>query len=219
MTYGRIFEIAISGHETWSKAKVPEVAHTLSFTTRGSKLSLFSLYEPRFPRYWPIFKIAIFGHETWPLTKDPEVVHILFFYLRGSKLSLFSLYVQRFPRYWPIIKIAIFGHETWPKFQLPKPLTKVPVAHIISFYPGLQEAVSDMELIWKLTIFGHETWPLVKVPEIAQTLSFYSRGVEIEVIFALRIAVSEIRADFQNCHNWAWHFAIGQSSRRCTCTP
>ncbi len=41
----------------------------------GSKLSLFSLYGQRFPRYVTILKIAIFGHETWPLATVPEVAH------------------------------------------------------------------------------------------------------------------------------------------------
>ena len=46
------FKIAIYGHETWSLAKVPEVAHIvlLSFYPRGSKWSLFSLYGPRLVR-------------------------------------------------------------------------------------------------------------------------------------------------------------------------
>ncbi len=68
----------------------------------------------------------------------------------------------------------------------------------------------------KLPYFGHETGPSAKVPEVAHIASFYRNGGEIELIFALRAAVSEIRADFQNCHIWAWNFAIGQSSRSCT---
>ena len=32
---------------------------------------------------------------------------------------------------------------------------------------------------------------------------FLPQGVEIELIFALRAAISEIRANFQNCHIWA----------------
>ena len=40
---------------------------------------------------------------------------------------------------------------------------------------------------------------MAKVPEAAHVLN----GVEIEVIFALRAGVSEIRANFQNCHIWA----------------
>ncbi len=32
---------------------------------------------------------------------------------------------------------------------------------------------------------------------------------EIELIFTLGAAVSEIRADFQNCHIWAWNLATG----------
>ncbi len=49
-------------------------------------------------------------------------------------------------------------------------------------------------------MFGHENWPLANVPEVAHlhTLSL-PHGVEIELIFVLWAAVSEIRADFQNC--------------------
>ena len=42
-------------------------------------------------------------------------------------------------------------------------------------------------------------------------------GVEIKLIFALRAAVSEIRANIQNCSVWAWNLASGQSSISCTC--
>ena len=51
-----IFKIAILEHETWQVAKVPEVAHIALFYPKRSKLSLFSLYGQRFPRYGPIFK-------------------------------------------------------------------------------------------------------------------------------------------------------------------
>ncbi len=33
----------------------------------------------------------------------------------------------------------------------------------------------------------------------------YPHGVEIQLIFALWAAVSEIRSDFQSCHIWAWN--------------
>ncbi len=36
----------------------------LEIAVKGWKLSLFSLYRQRFPRYGPIFKIAVFGYET-----------------------------------------------------------------------------------------------------------------------------------------------------------
>ena len=144
---------------------MPEVAHILSFYSRGSKLSLFLLYQQRFPRYGLIFKMAIFGHDTWPsaIVLCPT----------GSKLSLFSLYGQRFSRYGPIFKIGPYlgmklGH--WPKFR----------SCIYTF--------------------------------------FLPQGGEIELIFALRAVVPEIRADFQNCHIWAWILAISHSSRSCTYT-
>ena len=82
---------------------------------------------------------------------------------------------------------------------------------------GMIWPIRRYRLIFKIAIFDHETWPLAKVPEVAHVLSFYPRG-EIELIFALRGAVSETWADFQNCHIWAWNFTIRQSSRSCTYT-
>ena len=41
---------------------------------------------------------------------------------------------------------------------------------------------------------------------------FLPQGVAVELILALWAAVSKIRADFQNCHIWAWNLPIGQSS-------
>ncbi len=67
-----------------------EVTHILSFYPKGWKLSLFSLYGQRFPRY--IFKIAIFGHETWQVAKLPEVAHIVSFYpIRVTIELIFAL--------------------------------------------------------------------------------------------------------------------------------
>ena len=69
--------------------------------------------------------------------------------------------------------------------------------------------------IFKIAIFGQETWPLDKVPEVAHLLFFHTipKGVEIELIFALRTAVSEIWADFQNCHIWAWDLVTDKKFR------
>ncbi len=45
-----------------------------------------------------------------------------------------------------------------------------------------------------------------KLPDLGRSCTyilFLSQGVKIELIFALRAAVSEIRADFENYHIWA----------------
>ncbi len=95
----------------------------------------------------------------------------------------------------------------WPKCQK---------LHTLSFYPPVGSKSSLFLLyhgqqflrhrpIFKIAIFRHETSPLVKVPEVAHIRSFYPQGVEIELIFAVRAAVSEIRANFQNCPTWAWN--------------
>ncbi len=44
------------------------------------------------------------------------------------------------------------------------------------------------------------------------TTLFLPQGVEIELIFTLRAAVSETQANFQNCHFWAWNLAISKCS-------
>ncbi len=83
--------------------------------------------------------------------------------------------------------------------------------HIPSFYPRgsklslfllYRHRFPRYRPIFKIAIFGHVTWQVAKVPEVAHTL-FLHQGVEIKVIFALRAAVSEIWANFQNCHIWA----------------
>ena len=55
-TFRDSFKIAIFGYETWQLAKVPEVAHILSFYHKGSQLSLFLLYGQRFSRYGDDFQ-------------------------------------------------------------------------------------------------------------------------------------------------------------------
>ncbi len=59
-------------------------------------------------------------------------------------------------------------------------------------------------LIFKIVISGYETWQLAKVSEVAP------EGVEIELMFALRTTVSDIWADFQNCHIWALTWQVGK---------
>ncbi len=70
--------------------------------------------------------------------------------------------------------------------------------------------------IFEIAIFSHESWPLAKIPEVV--ILFLTQGVEIELIFALQAAVSEIQANFQNCHIWTRNLASGQSARSCTYT-
>ena len=71
-----------------------------------------------------------------------------------------------------------------------------------------QEAHGPWRSVWE------PTWPFAKVPQILCSTPW----VEIELIFTLRAAVSDIGANFQNCHIWAWNLAIGQSARGCTYT-
>ncbi len=85
------------------------------------------------------------------------------------------------------------------------------VAHIPSFYhKGSKlslfllygQRCPRYRPFFKIAIFGQETWPSAKVPEVAHITSFHPRGAKLSLFFARRAAVSEIRADFQNCHIW-----------------
>ena len=199
------------------------------FLSQGSKLRLFSLYGQRFQN-------CIFGHETWPQVR---VAHILSCCPKGLKLSLFSLYGQRFLKYRPIFKIAIFGHETWSptkdtlflshlveiKLNLcsmgsSQTIGKVP--HTLFFFARQLKLIlfslyrlcffRDMGRFWKLPYLGMELGHRKKFKKLhIQSLST-PRGWNWDY-FALQAAVSEIRADFPNCHIWAWNFATGKSSK------
>ena len=48
--------------------------------------------------------------------------------------------------------------------------------------------------------------------------SVSTTGVEIKLIFALRAAVFEIRANFQNFHIWVWNLEFEEMSQSCICT-
>ncbi len=124
------------------------------------------------------------------MAKVPEVeIYNLF---PPSQLSLFLLYGQRFLRYRPFFKNSIFEHETWQVAKVPE------VAHILSFYPwveielifALRAAVSVIQVDFQ----NCHIWArnLAKVPEVVNILSLYPRRVKIELIFALRTAVYEM---------------------------
>ncbi len=86
----------------------------------------------------------------------------------------------------------------------------------------LTQGVSAMLADLKFAIFWHDIWP----PKVAHTLSFYPRGSKLSFfkpkmgskLSLLWVALSEVRADIQNCHIWAWNLDTGKSSRSCTYT-
>ena len=110
-----IFSLRVAISEIPADFKVPEVAHILSFSPKGSKCSLFLLDRQRFPRFGPIFKIAIFGHETWPFSKVSEFPHIFPKLSPIPKCHFVLLYGCPFPRYWPLF---IFPLATALNFNL-----------------------------------------------------------------------------------------------------
>ncbi len=140
------------------------------------------------------------------------------FLSQGVEIELIFASRAAVPRYGSIFTLAIFGHETCPLVKVPE------VAYILPFYP--RESKLSLFLL-----YGHsvrDTGRFSKLPYLSMTLCHWPKTsprsctfwlfVEIELIFTLRAAVSEIWAVFQNCHIWAWNLAIDRSSRICTYT-
>ncbi len=93
------------------------------------------------------------------------------------------------------------GH--WPKFQQLHihSISGVEVELILTLYT----AVSGIRAEFKKLPYLGMKFAIGQLPEVAHIL-FLPRGV------------SEIRADFKNCHIWAWNLLIAQSSRSYTHT-
>ena len=107
-----------------------------------------------------------------------------------------------------IFKIAIFGHETctlgnWPKFR--RGINTL-------FYRGAQNwahSHSTGNSFWDTGQFSNLSYFGMNFRSCIYTL-FLLQSIESELIFALRAAISEIQAHFQNYHIWAWNLARGR---------
>ncbi len=103
------------------------------------------------------------------------------------------------------------GH--WPKLHICSLTT--PRAQIWAYLRCMGSGFRDTDRYSKLPYLGMNLAIGQSSRSCTYTL-FLPQGVEIELIFTLRAAVSEIQADFQHCHIWTWNLAIGQSSSSCT---
>ncbi len=118
------------------------------------------------------------------------------------------------------------AHGPWRSAWEPTwPLAKVQKLHIHSlsipggrnwaYFRSMGSGSRDTGRFSKLPYLDMELGHWAKF----QKLHIYclsTQGIDIELIFPQLAAVSEIQADFQNCHIWAWNLAIGQIDRRCT---
>ena len=158
------------------------------------------------------FEIAIFGNESWPLAKVPEVAHVLFqFHVVEIKLKFRST-GSGFWDTGSFSKLSYLGMKLgyWPKFQ------KLHIYRYSFSTPGGQNWAyfrstgSGFRDYWrtdsKSAIFSMK---LGHCPKF-HIHSLSTPRVEIELIFVLQAAVSEILADFQKCLIWAWNLATAK---------
>ncbi len=123
LTHGPIFELAISGHETWPLQF--QKLHIYSLSTSGDwnwayVCSTGSGFTDR-RRLW---KLPYLGMKLGHCQSYKSCTYTLILQQEVEKVSLFSLYGQRFPRYGSIF---IFQHETWPLAKVADILPKLPL--------------------------------------------------------------------------------------------
>ncbi len=90
------FQLAIFGHEKWPLAKVPEIAHILSFYPTGSKFSLFSSTGSGLWDMDRFSKLPYLGIQL----KVPEVTHIVPKLHWVPNFTPFCSTIARFPENW-----------------------------------------------------------------------------------------------------------------------
>ncbi len=98
------------------------------------------------------------------------------------------------------------GH--WPKFQkLNIYSLPTPVGRNWVYFHSMGSSFRDAGGFSKLPYFAMK----LGIGQTSRSWTytrFLPHWFEIEFIFTLWAAVSEMRADFQNCHIWAWNLAI-----------
>ena len=72
-----------------------------------------------------------------------------------------------------------------------------------AYFHSTGSSFLDTGRFWKLPYLGMKHLAIGQTYGSCTYTLFLRQGVEIELIFALQAAVSEIRTDFQNCHIWA----------------
>ncbi len=215
--YWAIFKIFIFGHEF-------QKLHIYSLSTSTSWNWAYLCSPGNSFRIRADFQNAIFGHETWQVAEVPEVAYMYMLSLslstrRGRNWAYFHSMDTGFQDMGQLSNLLYLGMKLgkWPKFQK---------LHIYSlstsegrnwaYFHSMGSGFQDTSGFSKLPYLGMKPghWPKFQKLHI----HFLPQGVEIELIFTLWAAVSEIRVDFQTCYIWAWNLASGQSSRSCTYT-
>ncbi len=203
---------------TWSFSKVP---HILPFYPRRRNWAYF---HPRSSGFWDMGNFS----------KLPHLGMILGHWPKFQKLHIYTLFLTQWGQNWAYFRSTgsgfrdmgrfsklvylgmKIGHQ--PKFQkLDIHSLSTPGGWNWAYLRSTASAFRDRGdflnfHIWALNLVIRQS-----ARSCTYTL-FLHQGVEIELLFALWAAVSEIWAHFQTCHIWAWNLAIGQSSRSCTYT-
>ena len=76
----------------------------------------------------------------------------------------------------------------------------------------------DMGWVSKLPYLGMKLGHWRKFQKLHMYSLSTQRGFKLSLCFLYMAAVSEIRADFQNCHIWAWNLVPDNKSNGCTYT-
>ncbi len=197
----------------WSDQRVyPETSTEATLNSKTKFAGKFKICMPIFDvKEWKTHRVFKFGSHfqniAW-LSKLPNsgmrgliekiciiCIWTLFLPQRVEIEGFFVLCGQRFPRYGLTSKLPYLGMKPgiWKKCR------KLHMDHLSTtrsrnwaYFLLYGQQFPRYGPIFEIAIFGHETWNLKKVPEGAYEPSFYPKGLEVELIFALWAAVFEI---------------------------
>ncbi len=110
----------------------------------------------------------------------------------GVEIELIFALQAAVSEIWAEFQIGVSGHETCLAIGQSCRSCTIFLSQgeglKLGLYPHYGHGFPGYGPIFKIAIFGH----LAKAAEVAHTRPFYPRGIEIELIFTLRAAVSKI---------------------------
>ena len=208
-------------------SKLPYLGMKLGHWQQIQKLHIYPLSTPR-GRNWAYFRSTGSGfRDTGQISKLPYLGMKLDHRPKFQKLHIYSLSTP-WGRNWAYFRSTGSGfsdtdwfsklpysgmkHGHWPKLYIYSLYT--PRGRNWDFFSLYGQRFPRYGSIFKIAIFGHETWSLAKVPEVAHVLSFYPRRGRNWAYFCSKVSSSEIWADFQNSHIWAWTWVTWQKIQK-----
>ncbi len=213
--YGPIFKHTIFGQETCNLQNCQKL-HTVLFLLQWVEIELIMG--------------SGFRDKSW-FSKLPYLGMKPGIWKKSAKSCAWTLFLPQVAKIEVVFALGAAVSEIRPNFEnchiwtwklefekkcqkLHMDLLSTPGGRNWAYFHFMGSGFRDTGRFWKLPYLGMkpEIWKSAR--NCLWTL-FLPQGVEIKLIFALWVAVSEIQPDFENCHIWRWNLEIEKSARSC----